>query len=75
MQKVEKQLHDPLEVMSTHQIAVSHTIRIVDVTHVLVVPFHNVRFHGVVAVVTKISFCWWWVSVSQHVNFSPVLPN
>jgi hypothetical protein len=30
--------------------------------------FHHVRFHGAVAVVTKISFCCWWVHVSQHVN-------
>ena len=29
----------------------------------------------VVALVTKISFCWWWVHNSQHVNFSTVLPN
>ena len=49
-------------------------IRIVDVTHEPVVPFHDVRFHGAVAV-TKISFCWWWVHVSQYVNLSPVLPN
>ena len=35
-----------------------------------VVPSHDVRFHGVVAVIKKISFCWWWVHVSQHVNFS-----
>jgi hypothetical protein len=42
---VEKQLHGPLEGMPTHQIAVSHKIRIVDVTHVPVVPFHDVNFH------------------------------
>ena len=29
----------------------------------LVVTFHDVRCHGVVAVITKISFCWWWVHV------------
>jgi len=34
-----------------------------------VVPFYNVRFHGAVVVVTKISFCWWWVHVGQHLNF------
>jgi len=45
--------------MLTHQIAVGHMIRTVDITHVLVVPFHDVRFHRAVAVVTKISFCWW----------------
>jgi len=48
--------------------------RIVDVTHVPVVPFHYVRFHGVVFVITKISFPWWWVH-GQYVNFSYVLPN
>ena len=68
-----KQFHGPLEVTLILQRAVSHTIRIVYVTHVPVVPFHDVRFRG--AVVTKISFCWWWVHVSQHVNFSSVLPN
>ena len=51
--------------MSTHQIAVSDTIRIVNVTHVLVVPFHDVRYHRAVAVVTEISVCRWWVHVSQ----------
>ena len=61
--------------LKVRQIAVSHTIRIVDVTHVPVVPFHIVRFQGAFPVVTKISFCWWWVHVSQHVNFSSVLPN
>jgi len=40
-------------------------IRIVDVTHVPVVPFHDVRFRGAVAVVTKISFCRWWVHVNM----------
>jgi len=59
----------------TYQIAVSHMIRIVDVTHVSVLSSHEVRFHWAVAVVTKISFCWWWVHVSQHVNFLSVLPN
>ena len=42
-----KQFSGPLEGMSTHRIAVSHMIRIVNVTHVLAVPFHNVRFHWV----------------------------
>ena len=37
----------------------SHTIRTVDVTEVPVVPFHDMRFHRAVAVITKISFCWW----------------
>jgi hypothetical protein len=36
-----------------------HTIRIVDVTHVPVILFHDVRFHRLVAVIRKISFCWW----------------
>ena len=39
--------------MSTHRKAVTHTIRIVDVTHVPVVPFHDVRFHGAVALSQK----------------------
>ena len=47
-------------------------IRIVDITHMLVVPFHNVMFHTVVAVVREISVCLWWVHVSQHVNFLSV---
>jgi len=45
-------IHGSLEGKSTYQIVVGHMIRIVDVTHVLVVLFHNVKFHGVVAVVT-----------------------
>jgi hypothetical protein len=57
-----------LKVRSTHRIAVSHMIRTVNITHVLVVPFHDVRFHRVYAVVTKISFCLWWVHVSLHLN-------
>jgi hypothetical protein len=61
-----------LKVRSTHQIAVSHMIRTVDITHVPVVPFHDVRFHTVDAVVTKISFCSWWVHVSLHLNFLSV---
>jgi len=69
-----KQFHE-LEVMSTHWIAVGHTIWNDDETHVLVVPFHDVRLHGAVAVITKIPSFWWWVHVSQHVNFSAVLPN
>ena len=28
-------------------------------------PFHDFRFYGAVAVVTKISFCWWCVHVSM----------
>jgi hypothetical protein len=64
-----------LEGMSTHRIAVSHKIRMVDITHVPAVPLHDVTFHWVVADVTAISFCGWWVHVSQHVNFSSVLPN
>jgi len=51
--------------MSTHQIAVDHMIRIVDIPQVLIVPLHDVRFHRTVAVITKISFCWWWVHVSM----------
>ena len=50
---MEKQFRGSLEGMSTHQIAVGHTIRIVDVTHVQVVLFHDVRFHGVVGVIKK----------------------
>ena len=42
-----------LKVRSTHRIAVSHMIRTVNITHVLVVPFHDVRFHTVDAVVTN----------------------
>ena len=72
---MEKKLCGVLEGTSTHRIVVSHTIRIVNLTHVPVVMFHDVRFHGAVAVVTKISFCWWWAHVSRHVNFSSVLPN
>jgi hypothetical protein len=72
---VEKQFHGPLEVTSTDRKAVGHTVRIVDVTLVLVMLFHDVRFHRVVAVITKISIFWWWVHVSQHVNFSSVFPN
>jgi hypothetical protein len=68
-----KTVFGPLGATSTHWIAVGHTIRIVNVTHVPVLPFHDVRFHGAVAVVTKISFCCWWVHVSQHVNLSSVL--
>ena len=60
-----KQFHSPLEVTSIHQIAVGHTIWNVDETHVPVIPFHDVRLHRVVAVATKISFCWWWVQVSM----------
>ena len=45
-------------------IAVGYMIRSVNVTHVLVVPFQDVRFHGAVAV-TEISFCWWWVHISM----------
>jgi hypothetical protein len=71
---VEKQFHVPLEGTLTHQIAVGHIIRIVDVIHVPVLPFHDM-FHGVFAVVTKISFCSWLDHFSEHVNFSPVLPN
>jgi hypothetical protein len=67
-----KTICGPLEGMLAHQIAVGHMIRIVDITHVAILPFH-VRFHGMAAVVTKISFCWRWVHVGQHVNLSSVL--
>ena len=40
---MEKQFRGPLEGTSTHGIAVSHKIRIVDVTHVLVVAFHGAK--------------------------------
>ena len=53
-----KHFGGPLEGMSAHRIAISHMIRIVAVTHVSVVPFHDVRFHGADAVITKTSFCW-----------------
>ena len=72
---MEKQFFGPLDGTLGHQIAVGHTIRIVDVTLVPVVPFHIVKFHRVVAVITKISFFWWWVHVSQCLNFSSILPN
>jgi hypothetical protein len=72
---VEKQFHGPLEVTSTYPKVVGHMIRIVDVTRVPVIPFRDVRFHRVIGVNTKISFCWWWVHVGQHVNFPSVLPN
>jgi len=75
IQKVEKQFCGPLEDTLSHRIAVGHTISIVDITCVPVVPFHGVRFHRAVAVITEISFCWWWVHVNQHLNFSSVLPN
>jgi hypothetical protein len=61
--------------MSTDWIAVGHMIKIVYITHVPGVQIHDVRFHGTFAVVTKIFCCWWWVYVSQHVNFSSVCPN
>jgi hypothetical protein len=50
---VEKQFRGPLEGTFMHRKAVSHMIKTVDVTHVPVVPFHDVRFHGVVGVVKK----------------------
>jgi len=65
---VEKQFRGPLEGTSTHHIAISHTIRTVNITHVPVVLFHDVRFHGVVAVITEISFCWLWVHVSMETS-------
>ena len=40
--------------------------------HVPVVPFHDVRFHRAVAIVTEIYLCWWWVHVSMqtsHLSF------
>ena len=40
--------------MSINQIAVGRMIRIVDVIHVPVVLFHDVRFHRMVVVPTKI---------------------
>ena len=54
-----KTIFGSLEGTFTHRKAVSHMIRIVDTTHVPILPFHDVRFHGMAAVVTKISFCWW----------------
>ena len=75
IQRVEKQFRGPLEVMLTHRIAVGHTIWNVDENNVLVIPFHDVRLHGAVAVITEISFCRWWLHVRQHVNFWYVLPN
>ena len=39
--------------------AVGHMIRIVNVTHVLVVPFHDVRFHRVVpGLYAAHQICW-----------------
>ena len=52
---MEKQFRVPLEGMSIHQIAVGHTIRIFNVTHVPVEWLHDVRFHRTVPVFTKIS--------------------
>jgi len=43
---VEKQFCGPPEATPTHRIAVGHAIRIVDVPHVLVVLFRDVKFHG-----------------------------
>jgi len=54
-----KTIFGPLEGTLTHRIAVGHTIRIVVIIHVPVLPFRGVRFHGMVALVTKIFFCWW----------------
>jgi len=71
---MDKHFHVPLEGASTHGIVVRHMIRIVSVTHVLVVPFHDVTFHGAVAV-TNISSCWWWVRISHHVNLLSLLPH
>ena len=56
-----------LEGMSTHQIAVGHSIRIFNVTRVPVEWFHGVRFHRMLPVFTKISLYGWWSDVSQHV--------
>jgi len=50
-------------------------IRIVDITHLPVILFHVVRFHMVITVVTKISFCWWWVHISQCVNLLSFVSN
>jgi hypothetical protein len=72
---VEKQFNGPLEGTSTHGIAVGHTVRNVDVTHVPVIPCHDLRLHGSFAVITKIPFFWWQVHVSQHVNISSVHPS
>jgi hypothetical protein len=46
-----KQFLGPLEGTLIHPIAVGHMIRTVDVTLVPVVLFHDVRFHGTVAVI------------------------
>jgi len=70
---VEKQFCNLLEGTLTNQIAVGQLIRTVKLIHVPVVPFYDVSFHGSVSIVRKISFCWWWVHVSQHAQFLSVL--
>jgi len=66
---------DPLVITSNHQRPVGHMIRIVDITHLPVILFHNVMFRVVITFVTKIFFCWWWVYISQHVNLLSFVPN
>ena len=72
---MEKQFRGPLQGTSTHRIAVGHMVRNVDVTHVPVIPCHDLSLHSSFAVITKIPFFWWRVHVSQHVNVSSVLPS
>ena len=50
-----KKFRRPFKFTSTNRIAAGHTIRIVDLTYVPVIPFHVVRAF---AVVTELSFCW-----------------
>jgi hypothetical protein len=69
-----KRVCRPLEIMSTDQVVISHMVKIVDITHVPVISFDDVGLHRVVAVITKITFWWWQVHVSQYVNIN-VLPN
>jgi len=72
---MDKQFGSPLEGTLIHRIAVKQTIRILNITRVPLVLFDDVRFHRAFAVITKVFFCWWWVHISQNVNFLSVLPN
>jgi hypothetical protein len=70
---VEKQFRGPLEVTSTHWVAVSHTIRNVDVTHMPVIPCHDLRLHSSFAVITEIPFFWWgiWSKKLEEAKIAP----
>jgi len=72
---VEKELFCSLPCSAAGRVAIGHSIRIVNGTHVTVIIRHNSQLYRIPMFVMIIAFSGWIVNVCQQAHVSLVLPH